>query len=472
MTLPTTGTSNSAPTLANALANQNGQRGYDLSIDVTQNGTTFADANGDTLTYTVSFSETIGLTASGGTITGVPTEIGDITVTVQASDPSGASVSDSFTLSVGIQQDAILAAFGANIDLGNLSDYAAQTVPDYIGPALDNGNPVTDAGATLGRILFYDVNLSIDNSISCASCHVQANGFSDLATVSNGVGSGVTGRHSMRLINGGFGHAGNGGGASTQFWDQRAATHEAQETQPIQDANEHGFSGENGAPDFAALITKMEGLDYYEELFRYVYLDADITEARIGQSLAQFTKSIQSFDSRYDIGRAQVNDQDDNFPNFTAQENAGKNNFRGQGTGLNCEACHQAPEFTIQTGNGRGHNGVVGVAADPNAFDFTNTRAPSLRDLVNADGDVNGPMMHDGSLPTLQAMLDHYSNIPTPGGEPARTDFINTLDNRLRQGDAARQFNLTNAEKTAIEAFLRTLSGTDVYTDLKWSNPF
>lgn len=472
-TTPTTPTVvNIAPVVASAVADQSGQVGFDLSFDATQNGATFTDADGDTLSYSTTFSADIGLTATGGTISGTPNTSGDITVSVQASDPSGATTTDSFTLSIGVQQDAILAAFGANIDLLTLSNYAAQTVPDYIGPALVNGNPVTDVGATLGRVLFYDVNLSIDNSVSCASCHVQANGFSDLAVVSSGVGSGVTGRHSMRLINGGFAHDGNGGGASTQFWDQRAATHEAQETQPIQDANEHGFSGQNGAPDFDDLITKMEGLAYYEELFRFNYLDANITEARIGEALAQFTKSIQSFDTRYDVGRAQVANDNDPFPNFTAQENQGKANFTGQDTGLNCAACHQAPEFTIQTGPNRGHNGVVGVAGDPMAFDFTNTRAPSLRDMVNATGTMNGPLMHDGSLPTLRAMLDHYSNIPTPGGEPARTDFLNALDGRLRQGNAARQFNLTDANKDAIEAFLRTLSGTDVYTDPKWSDPF
>lgn len=464
---------NNAPTVASAMPDQSGDVGYDLSIDVTQNGATFSDADGDSLTLAITLSNAAGLSATNGVISGTPDTPGDISVTVQATDPSGASVTDSFILSIGIDQDAVLATFGANINLAALADYVNQPVPNYIGPPLENGNPVTDRGATLGRVLFYDRNLSIDNSIACASCHVQSNGFSDLATVSNGVGSGQTGRHSMRLINGGFAHDGNGGGASTQFWDQRAATHEAQETMPIQDANEHGFSGQNGAPDFAALITKLEAIDYYEELFRFTFLDPDITEARIGQALAQFTKSIQSFDSRFDNGLAQTGNFNANFPNFTAQENQGKTLFRGQGTGgLNCAACHQQPEFTIDTGGNRGHNGVVGDAQDPLGFDFTNTRAPSLRDLVNDQGQLNGPLMHDGSLPTLRAMLDHYSNIPTPASEPARTQFLNTLDGRLRDGNQAEQFNLTNAQKDAIEAFLLTLSGTNVYTDPKWSDPF
>lgn len=471
-TTPVVTATNAAPTVASAIPDQAAQVGYDVSFDVTQGGTTFSDANSDNLTITVTLGTDIGLSASGTTISGVPNQAGDITVTVRAEDPDGASATDTFTFSITIDQDAVLSTFGNTLDLAALADYANQPVPNYIGPALVNGNPVTDKGATLGRVLFYDKALSIDNSISCSSCHVQANGFSDLSVVSNGVGSGQTGRHSMRLINGGFGHDGPGGGASTQFWDQRAATHAEQETMPIQDANEHGFSGQNGAPDFDDLITKMEAIDYYEELFRFTFLDPTINEERIGQALAQFTKSIQSFDSRYDEGLAQTGNINANFPNFTAQENQGKNNFRGQGTGLNCAACHQPPEFTIQTGNNRGHNGVVGVASDPLAFDFTNTRAPSLRDLVNASGDLNGPLMHDGSLPTIRAMLDHYSNIPTPGSEPARTEFLNTLDGRLRQGNQAEQFNLSNAEKDAIEAFLRTLSGSDVYTDPKWSDPF
>ena len=465
--------SNSAPQVSTAIPDQDGLVGFDLNFDTTQNGTTFSDADSDALTYTVTFGREAGLTATNGVISGIPDSAGPITVTVLAEDPSGESATDTFTLTIGIDQNAVLSTFGAKIDLTVLENYANQPVPDYIGPALVNGNPVTDAGATLGRVLFYDVNLSIDNSIACASCHVQANGFSDLAVVSNGVGSGQTGRHSMRLVNNGFGHDGPGGGASTQFWDQRAATHEQQETMPIQDANEHGFSGQNGAPDFDDLIEKLEGIEYYEELFRFAFLDPEITEEKIGQALAQFTKSIQSFDSRFDEGLAEVGDFNDAFPNFTNQENQGKNLFRGQGTGgLNCSACHQPPEFTIQTGNNRGHNGVVGVANDPLSFDFTNTRSPSLRDLVNDQGQLNGPLMHDGSLPSLRAMLDHYSNIPTPGSEPARTDFLDTLDPRLREGNQAEQFNLSNNQKAAIEAFLLTLSGSNIYTDPKWSTPF
>ena len=90
------------------------------------------------------------------------------------------------------------------IDLNDLPNYADQPVPDYI--TKDNGinNPITDEGAALGRVLFYDKQLSLNGSISCGSCHLQEFGFSDTAQVSLGLDGGVTGRHAMRLINASF----------------------------------------------------------------------------------------------------------------------------------------------------------------------------------------------------------------------------------------------------------------------------
>jgi cytochrome c peroxidase len=94
----------------------------------------------------------------------------------------------------------VTAAFGTKIDLNNLANYANQSIPGYITKSNINGNPVSDKGATLGRVLFYDKNLSSNNTISCSSCHQQNLAFSDAAIASQGV-NGTTGRHSMRLIN-------------------------------------------------------------------------------------------------------------------------------------------------------------------------------------------------------------------------------------------------------------------------------
>ncbi|MEL7121364.1 MAG: cytochrome-c peroxidase, partial [Bacteroidota bacterium] len=99
-----------------------------------------------------------------------------------------------------------------------------------------NDNPLTDWGATLGRVLFYDVALSANNTISCASCHKQEAGFSDDATFSTGFEGGLTGRNSMGLTNAKFYENGH------FFWDERASTVVVQVWMPIQDHREMGLT--------------------------------------------------------------------------------------------------------------------------------------------------------------------------------------------------------------------------------------
>ncbi len=346
-----------------------------------------------------------------------------------------------------------------SIDLETLFSYQGQDVPNYIDE--DNtpvDNQITDAGATLGRVLFYDKALSVDFSISCSSCHQQEFAFSDTADVSIGV-NGVTGRHSMRLVNSRFGEE------TSFFWDERAISLEDQTTQPIQDHIEMGFSGEEGDPGIDSLLIRLASIDYYTRLFELVYGDATITELRIQESLAQFVRSIQSYDSKFDVGRAGVNNMNNDFSNFTDSENAGKTLYLTNNGGAGCQRCHRAPEFDIDPDSD--NNGVVGVFGDPNAIDVNVTRAPSLRDLFNPNGVLNGAMMHDASLNSLREVIDHYNDIEIVNGN-------NNLDNRLRggRGGNGAQLNLTEQQKTDLEAFLLTLTGTHVYTNEMWSDPF
>lgn len=342
------------------------------------------------------------------------------------------------------------------VDLTKLANYANQGKPVYITRTnTPVGNPITDAGATLGRVMFYDKRLSRNSTVSCASCHQQANAFGDTAVASTGV-AGTTGRHSMRLVNAGF-------AAETRFfWDERAATLEAQTTQPVRDHTEMGFSGTSGDPAFADLVTRLTAISEYRVLFAMTYGSATITETRIQNALAQFVRSIQSFDSKYDVGRAQVPDNQP-FPNFTAQENAGKALFLtppGPGGGAGCAGCHQPPEFAIDP-NSR-NNGVT--ASLSGGTDLTNTRSPSLRDMVGPGGKSNGPLMHHGGQASIADVINHYNLIPG--------DNTN-LDPRLRRpGGGVQNLNLSQLQKDQLAAFLRTLSGSNVYTDAKWSNPF
>lgn len=341
------------------------------------------------------------------------------------------------------------------IDLTTLANYAHQTVPPYI--TRDNTpvtNPITDAGATLGRVLFHDRRLSRDDTVSCASCHQQAHGFSDAATASAGV-AGTTGRHAMRLINARFGDE------VKFFWDERAASLEAQTSQPIQNHVEMGFSGTDGDGSLGDLITKLSALDEYRVLFALTYGDPAITEARMQDALAQFVRSIQSFDSRYDAGRARAGGDNVDFANFTAAENAGKRLFlAGPPAGAGCAGCHQPPEFSIAP-NSR-NNGVITQIGG--GTDLTNTRSPTLRDVAGPDGAPNGGFMHDASLTTLADVIEHYNRI----------DADNTnLDPKLRTpGGGTQNLNLTQTQKDDLVAFLLTLSGSAVYTDAKLSDPF
>lgn len=348
------------------------------------------------------------------------------------------------------------------IDLALLYNYANQAIPAYI--AHDNtpaNNVISDGGATLGRVLFYDKNLSVDGTVSCASCHVQEFAFGDTALVSQGV-SGVTARHTMRLVNARFNQD------PKFFWDERAASLEDQTMQPIQDHTEMGFSGTAGDPDIDSLVVRLNSIDYYDPLFEYVFGDTLADTTRMKLALAQFIRSIQSFDTKYDSGRVQVNNDLVPNPSLSAFEDMGRNLFitlpsydvdRNRfGNGMGCGGCHNGPEFDVTPNSG--NNAVVDEIDGSQHFGITH--APSLRNLFNVNGVLNGPLMHNGAFPTFESAFLHYDSVPGTTGTDFRL-FLNGIPSKLHS---------TQAERDAVEAFLRTLTGTEVFTDPRWSDPF
>ena len=357
---------------------------------------------------------------------------------------------------------AIRAAFGSQIDLNNLPNYANQEVPSYITKDNTRSNYLSDEGAILGRVLFYDLNLSVNNEVSCSSCHLQAFAFGDTARQSVGA-QGLTPRHSMRIVNPRHTES------PTFFWDRRAETLEDQATTPIHTHEEMGFSGENGDPSIDSLIRKLSALDYYRPLFQLAFGDETINEERMRFALAQFMRSLQSYDSKFDEGMALTNgDLTVDFPNYTEAENRGKDLFLrspggpGQPKGAGCQGCHQAPEFDIAPNSG--NNGIIGMI-ESSESDLTITRSPSLRDLQNAAGRANGPYMHTGQFATLMEVVNHYNKIPASS--------VNVdLDSRLLHNGQPQQLNLSAQEKAQLVAFLKTLGGHDIYSNPKWSDPF
>lgn len=359
---------------------------------------------------------------------------------------------------------AVRATFGTRLSPSQLPNYAAQPVPAYI--TRDLGGVTSDAQATLGRVLFYDRALSVDQSVSCASCHQQRLAFGDSAVASSGVLGGTTARHSMRLVNARFADE------ARFFWDERAATLEQQTTMPVRDHAEMGFSGLDGRPGMAELLQRLGGLAYYTELFTLAFGDATVTEPRLQQALGQFVRSLQAFDTRFDTGRALAGSDIAPFANFTAQENLGKQLFLTPpqfdatglriGGGLGCGGCHRAPEFAIDPASG--NNGIIGTISGTGR-DPTVTRAPTLRELFGPDGVEHGPMMHTGIITTVQAAIGHYGTI---NANPANTG----LDARLKPGGLGQRLALAGAEVNAVIAFLKTLSGSSITTEERFSDPF
>lgn len=334
-------------------------------------------------------------------------------------------------------------------------NYDNQGFPNYLrnGPVnqadnTPNNNPVTNEGATLGRVLFYDKLLSLNKTISCGSCHSAASGFSDSKTLSDGFDGGKTGRHSMSLANSRFYNNGR------FFWDERARTLEDQVLLPIQDPVEMGMS-------LDSVIARLEKTDYYPDLFTNAFGNSEITEGKISLSLAQFIRSMVSFQSKYDQGRSQVANSSLNFPNFTNSENNGKSLFLSNR--LSCGSCHGTDAFIAPGSRNNGLDATTtdaGVGGDNgNSNDIGEFKVGSLKNIG-----VSGPYMHDGRFATLQEVVNHYND-----GVQNHPNLSNPL--RLGNGQV-RRLNLTDNEKNDLIAFLHTLTDDVMINDEKFSDPF
>jgi cytochrome c peroxidase len=258
-------------------------------------------------------------------------------------------------------------------------------------------NPLTAESIQLGRKLFFDVRLSGNGELSCASCHDPTRAFADSRRIAIGIDGRQGRRNSPALINRGYGRS--------FFWDGRAASLESQVVQPIADPNELGSS-------LADAATRV-----------------GITAPEIARALSSFVRSLLSGNSRVDQFL------DGNPSVLTEDERAGFAVFRGKG---NCVACHVGPNFSDErvhnTGIAWGDRGLSDAGAGTGAF-----KTPTLREIERS-----APYMHDGSIATLAEVVEYYD----AGGRA--NPWLDPLMRRLM---------LTRAEKRQLVVFLQALSG-------------
>ena len=316
-------------------------------------------------------------------------------------------------------------------------------------PNLPIDNKLTNQGVELGRRLFYDTDLSKDNSISCASCHEQKHAFADTNRFSIGVNGLKGGRQAMAIFN----MAWNTNG---YFWDGRAETLRQQSLMPIQDHLEMDLS-------ISEVVMRLSKKSEYVTRFKDVFENGKIDSVNLSLALEQFMFSIVSNRSKYDLMKA-------GEVTFSEEENRGMNLFFGsfnantpQISGAECFSCHGGANFEndLFMNNGLDADSDITDIGRQNVYDLPNLRGkfkvPSLRNIA-----LTQPYMHDGRFKTLEEVINHYDH-----GVTYSSTVNPTLISIQNQG-----LQLSEYDKKALIAFLNTLTDYELITKDAYSNPY
>jgi cytochrome c peroxidase len=325
--------------------------------------------------------------------------------------------------------------------------------------------------ATLGRVLFYDKNLSLNNSISCASCHQQAKAFCDNKQFSTGLEDLKTLRNSPSI----FAKQGR------MFWDGRAGNINNLVLRPIKNHVEMKFE------DLNKLATKLSKISYYNELFVKAYGSSDIDSIKIQDALASFIANFTFSNNKF--SQSQFNPQA-----LNASENLGKDIFFGRGK---CSTCHHLSgsnngygftddAFNIGLDVTYADKGVGGISN--NSQDDGKFMIPTLLNV-----EFTAPYMHDGRFNTLEEVVEHYNsgvknhlNLDVTLRETASIEnlteqeillqFDTDHDGNISPSEISvlptQKLNLTVSDKKNLVDFLKTLSDGAILTDKRFKNPF
>jgi cytochrome c peroxidase len=283
---------------------------------------------------------------------------------------------------------------------------------------IPSANPSTPEKIELGKMLYFDNRLSGDKLTSCATCHDPAKGYADGLPLAEGFKGKILGRHSPTVLNAAYNTA--------QFWDGRVDTLEQQAIGPIMAAGEMNMGSEE------ALIAELTAVEEYNDRFNDVFGESPTLQL-VGDAIAAFERTIVNSDSPFD----QYARGDKSA--LTTQEKRGLFLFFGKAS---CTQCHTGPNFS----DNKYHN--IGMSdADPGRYAVTNVdadrgafKSPTIRNAT-----LTAPYMHDGSLDTLEEVVEFYNR--GGGDDSQKSELIFPL-------------YLEEDEKKDLVAFLKTLTGS------------
>lgn len=306
---------------------------------------------------------------------------------------------------------------------GDQASAEASSVPLGLPPVpVPEDNPVTPEKVALGKMLYFDTRLSKDDTVSCASCHDPALGWTDQSATSTGIGGEVGGANAPTVINAAY--------ATSQFWDGRAASLEEQALGPIENPIEMGHKLDD-------VVATLNSIPAYQEKFQAAF-GTDATADGIAKAIASFERTVLSGNSPYD--------------KYVAGDESALNEAQVAGMKLfddaGCTTCHTPPLFSnyrfYNTGVGMDKEtpdaGRQAVTGDPN--DLGKYRVPSLRDVADT-----GPYFHDGSYDSLEKAVA----VMAAGGV--------ANDNLSPMIKAVAAKSLTAEDQASIVEFLKALSG-------------
>lgn len=326
-----------------------------------------------------------------------------------------------------------------------------------------NGSPnmVPAAKALLGRVLFYDTQLSATGETNCASCHDQAAAFSDVVDFSLGINGQVTKRNSLALaatpnFSTSYGSASAFDNQIVDFfWDERASSIARQSRETIENEIEMGR-------DINDLANDLSSQELYRILAEHAF-DTDVLRPEmITAALEVFCNAMVSADSRFDRLRDQeiFGENINNEPGWTPREQQGMALYR-----RDCAACHSADmSFPARA---TANNGLDVVYTDKGKGEIFGEqfngifKVPFLRNI-----ELTGPYMHDGRFETLEEVIDHYSTNIQPHQN------LSLELQQLPGNGQPKQFNYTEDEKLALITFLRSTTDDRLPIDRNLSDPF